>query len=259
MHLAAATTSYSFRATRPREWLRLELAPPLVDPEIHPSTGAQLKDVLIVEDHPFVAEAMRHMLTRSAADLDPFVCPDAQSTLRAIADPTKDWFRIFLDLDVPGAHGLSLAREIHQLGFHARCCVVTALDRQDLINEVRGMEFLGYLVKARPYDEFAEAVSQVFAGEPTFPEIGKSAKEPAIRLTRKQEQLLEFVRRGLSSKEIANMLFQSEGTINNCINAALKALGATSRTHAVAKALDLGLLSFNTSEAASPAQYRQSR
>ena len=199
------------------------------------------------------------MLTRSVADLDLFVCADARSTLIALADITKDWFRIFLDLDVPGAHGLSLAREIRHLGFHERCCVVSALDRQDLISEVRSMEFLGYLVKARPYVEFAEALGQVFAGESAFPDVVALSKGPAIRLTRKQEYLLDFVRRGLSSKEIANTVFQSEGTINNCINAAAKALGTTNRTHAVTKALELGLLTFNTSKAVSPAQYRQSR
>ena len=37
------------------------------------------------------------------------------------------------------------------------------------------------------------------------------------------------------------------------IYAALKALGVTSRTHAVAKALELGLLAFDTHDGESPA------
>jgi hypothetical protein len=37
------------------------------------------------------------------------------------------WFRIFLDLDVPGAYGLSLAKEVRQRGYADRCCVVSAL------------------------------------------------------------------------------------------------------------------------------------
>lgn len=216
-----------------------------------------VKSILIIEDHPFVAEAMSSMLVRSTADLEPVICPDAQSALMAIGDPTIDWFRIFLDLDVPGAHGLSLARDIHQLGFHVRCCVVTALDRQDFIHEVRGMGFLGYLVKARPYREFEATVNQVLAGKPTFPAADRSIQEPIVRLTRKQALLLEYVQRGLSSKEIASTLFQSEGTINNSINAAMKALDATSRTHAVARALELGLLSLSSREIASAAQYRR--
>jgi DNA-binding NarL/FixJ family response regulator len=216
-----------------------------------------VKSILIIEDHPFVAEAMSSMLVRSTADLEPVICPDAQSALMAIGDPTIDWFRIFLDLDVPGAHGLSLARDIQQLGFHVRCCVVTALDRQDFIHEVRGMGFLGYLVKARPYREFEATVNQVLAGQPTFPAADRSIQEPTVRLTRKQALLLEYVQRGLSSKEIASTLFQSEGTINNSINAAMKALDATSRTHAVARALELGLLTLSSREVASAAQYRR--
>lgn len=216
-----------------------------------------MKSVLIIEDHPFVAQAMSSMLVRCTSDIEPVICSDATSALIAIGDPSIDWHRVFLDLDVPGAHGLSLARDICQLGFHTRCCVVTALDRQDFIHEINAMGFLGYLVKARPYREFEETVNQVLAGKPTFPSVDRSRQEPAIRLTRKQALLLEYVRSGLSSKEIASALHQSEGTINNSINAAMRALDATSRTHAVAKALELGLLTLNTREVASAAQYRR--
>ena len=187
---------------------------------------------------------MCSMLMRCTLDLDVTSCPDATSAMHALEDPAMHWFRIFLDLDVPGARGLSLVREVQRLGLETRCCVVTALDRADLINEVRTMGFLGYLVKATPYDEFAAFVNQVLAGEHAFPEAGW-VKEPTTRLTKKQGQLLDCVRRGMSSKAIANTLFLSEGTINNNINAALKALGVTSRSHAVAKALELGLLTFN--------------
>ena len=201
--------------------------------------------MLIIEDHPLVGEAMRDVLARAAGDLDPILCHDAASALKAASDPRRNWFRIFLDLDVPGAHGLSLARELQRLDLHTRSCVVSGLDREHLIEEVKRLGFLGYIVKASPSAEFAKALGKVLDGEPAFPAMARAANQPSIRLTRRQEQMLDCVRRGMSSKEIARALFLSEGTVNNGITAAMKALQVTTRSHALARALELGLLGLH--------------
>jgi DNA-binding NarL/FixJ family response regulator len=207
-----------------------------------------LKPVLIVEDHPLVADAMSEALSRSVGDLEPFICFDASNARAAMSDRDKHWFRIFLDLDVPGARGLSLAREFHSHHLQARCCVVSGFDRADLIDEVRELGFLGYIVKATASAEFAQALSAVVAGERSFPALNRAANHLAMRLTRRQEDLLDCLRRGMSSKETAVALFLSEGTVNNGITAAMKALEVTNRTHAVSKAIDMGLLGPHMSD-----------
>lgn len=215
-------------------------------PRCLPSSGAKLKSVLLVEDHPLVAEVMKEFLLAWGGELRPQVCGDAVSTRSALSDKSQQWFRIFLDLDVPGAYGLSLPREVQRAGLQASCCVVTAFDKLDMIAEVRSMGFLGYIVKAMPYGQFVGAIAKVLAGERTFPETTGVAAHAATRLTKRQEQLLDCVRRGLSSKQIAAHCFLSEGTVNNTINAAMKALAVASRSHAVAKAIELGLLTISS-------------
>ena len=215
------------------------------------------RSVLIVEDHPLVGEAMRDVLARSADDLDPHLCPDAATAIAHLLDSQKTWFRIFLDLDVPGANGLSLAKQICELKLQSRCCIVSGLDRPHLIDEVRRLGFLGYIVKAIPLTDFARALGDVLAGRAAFPPATVMSNEPVIRLTRRQEQLLDLVRRGLSSKEIARALFLSEGTVNNGITAAMKALHVTSRSHALAKAFELGLLRVVSSDFAETRRRQQ--
>ena len=221
-------------------------------PLVAHAVAASTRPVLIVEDHPLVGEAMRDVLARSAGDLEPHLCLDAPAALKEVSDPNRNWFRIFLDLDVPGAHGLSLAREIRGLGLHARCCIVSGSDKQHLIEEARRLGFLGYIVKAIPSAEFASALGRVLVGEVVFPSTTAAANQPLIRLTRRQEQLLDCVQRGMSSKDIARALFLSEGTVNNGITAAMKALSVTSRSHALAKAFELGLLGVNATHETAP-------
>ena len=202
-----------------------------------------MKPILIVEDHPLVAQATQDLVHRYARELQPVVCSDATETLRQLDDQRIEWFRILLDLDIPGAFGLSLAREVQQRGFHRRCCIVSAFARTDYIEELRSSGFLGYIVKAAPIAEFSEALARVIEGTPTFPAFPLAGRAANPRLTRRQTQLLDHVRQGHSSKQISALLHIAEGTINNHVAAILRALDVSTRAQAVAKAIELGLLS----------------
>ena len=201
-----------------------------------------MRPVLIVEDHPLVAEATGKLLARYGDDVTTVICSNAAQAIEKLQSPDRAWFRIFLDLDVPGAYGLSLAKEVRERGFADRCCVVSAFEKPDYIDEIKAWGFLGYIVKAVAVAEFTEALIKVLAGEPAFPSTPLIRRVVAIRLTRRQTHLLEFIQAGLSSKEIAAELVVTEGTVNNQVAAILQLFQASSRTHAVAKAIALGLL-----------------
>jgi DNA-binding NarL/FixJ family response regulator len=200
-----------------------------------------MRPVLIIEDHPLVAEATGKLLARYGDHVTPVICSNAAQAIEKL-DYGKDWFRIFLDLDVPGAYGLSLAKEVHQRGLANRCCVVSAFERADYIGEIRAWGFLGYIVKAVAVVEFTGALIKVLAGEPTFPATPLTRRVASTRLTRRQIQLLERIQAGLSSKEIADELHLAEGTVNNQVTSILHVFEVSSRTHAIARAIELGLL-----------------
>ena len=201
-------------------------------------------DVLIIEDHPFVAEATELMIARDHPTVATTVCDAAAPALLALKDARRSWHRVLLDLDVPGAHGLSLAKNIQELGFAPITCVVSATSRPEYIAQIRTLGFLGYIVKAVPADEYAAALVKVFLGERSFPGRPKTrAPKPPIRLTRRQVQVLQLVSQGYGSKHVAARLGLSEGTVNNHISAAMCTLGVKSRSHGIAKAIELGLLS----------------
>ena len=201
-----------------------------------------MKPILIVEDHPLVAEATGKLLAGFGEDIRTMICPDAAQAVEKLEDDRESWFRIFLDLDVPGARGLSLAREVQGRGLAGRCCVVSAFDKCEYIDEIRASGFLGYIVKAVTVAEFTAAVAKVLNSEPSFPSAPSGRRTPAIRLTRRQTQLLELVRLGLSSKQAAAELHIAEGTVKNQLSAILQVFEANTRTQAVAKAIELGLL-----------------
>lgn len=199
-----------------------------------------MKAVLIVEDHSIVAEAMRLELKSADADLGTVICRDAAMALAHLRRSGQSWHRIFLDLAIPGARGLSVAREIADAGHASICCIVTANDSQEFASEARALGFLGYILKACSFQSFQQAIHAVLQGQRQFPPMTRERR--SIELTNKQLIVLDLVRRGLSSKLIADKLHRTEGTINNTIAAAMRALDVTSRSHAISKAFDLGIL-----------------
>ncbi len=199
-------------------------------------------DALIVEDHGVVSGAMQDFIRRRAPSLNTLVCATAPEALAALAAPGRQWVRIFLDLDVPGALGLSLVQAIKDHGYGAQCCVVSATDREDFVTQVHALGCLGYVVKATRYEEFEAAIDRVLSGERSFPLAVRRANLAPVRLTQRQAEFLGFVRDGRTSKEIAASCGVSEGTVNNIVAAASHALGASTRAAAVATAVSLGLL-----------------
>lgn len=214
-----------------------------------------MKPVLIVEDHPLVAEATGKLLARCNDQISLMVCSNAVQTVERLDDANEPWFRIFLDLDVPGAYGLSLAREVQTRGLAGRCCIVSAFERREYVDEIRKSGFLGYIVKAVAVAEFTASVLEVLAGRPTFPVLVSGRRAQAIRITRRQAEMLKLIRQGLSSKEIAAALHIAEGTVNNHVAAILQIFDAGTRAQAVATAIELGLLenhSYDSSDARRP-------
>jgi DNA-binding NarL/FixJ family response regulator len=198
--------------------------------------------VLIVEDHPLVSDATRDLLLGDGGVREVEIAATAVEALALVSRVELSWDLILLDLDVPGAIGLSLARELAQRGLAGRTCIVTALSRLGYVEEAKRLGFLGFIAKASPLKTFSDELRRVLQGIQTFPDGERLTQRATPRLTRQQQRVLDLLSQGLSSKQMARVLDISEGTVNNHVNAMLRALGASSRLQAFSKAVQLGLI-----------------
>ncbi|WP_179405498.1 response regulator transcription factor [Burkholderia guangdongensis] len=198
-------------------------------------TRRNILPVLVVEDHPVVAMAIRMHLAKIDERLAVTVAASARSAVDTFRR-AADWFRVFVDLSVPGACDLSLVRRFHGLGAVGRCAIVTASTQVSLINDAKRLGVLAYIVKTMPVEDFHAALTCVINGEAVFPEIASDG-DPVNRLTRRQREVLSLLCCGYSSKRIADELNLAEGTVDNHVSNIMRVLGAQSRMHAVAKAI----------------------
>ena len=198
-----------------------------------------MRRMLIVEDHPLVAEYTCAQLRDWAMDIDVCHVCTASQAIQVLKDD-ENIFRIWLDLDVPGACGLSLVRDVHALGFAARAAVITANLNLQWQTEVANLGFLGYVPKATTVGQFKYAINEILHGRSYFEETSHNVRP--IRLTRRQIEILNLLPSGFGTKEMARRLNLTPGTVNNHITAILFALRAKSRTHAMAIGIEYGYI-----------------
>lgn len=129
---------------------------------------------------------------------------------------------VLLDLVLPDDNGLELLSIVQQRPRAARVVVLTAQTRPAVIKEAMARGAHGVVTKGAPLHELREAIERVSAGGVYHSsESSRLLREAAAlperdeRLTERQREILRYVARGLSSKEIATALTLSEKTVVN--------------------------------------------
>jgi DNA-binding NarL/FixJ family response regulator len=198
-----------------------------------------LNKVLIVESMPFVACALAGLLSGLGV-ASSVILGSAQEAIAAVESGDK-FDLLFVDLDAPGSYGLSLVRHFAGRGLQRRCVVLANPRHAQWVGQVKAMGALAYILKTAPLAEFRAAVAQALDGKGGFPETPAATDTP--RLTRRQQDIVGLLHRGYTSKKIASQLRLKTGTVDNHVTGLMRALNASSRTHAVAKAMALGYVS----------------
>jgi two-component system response regulator DesR len=101
----------------------------------------------------------------------------------------------------------------------------------------------GYLLKDVPSDSLADAVRKIHAGKIIVPpELVTQAWADNDPLSENERKVLRFSLEGHSTKEIADLILLSAGTMRNYLSEATSKLGAKNRIEAARIAKQKGWL-----------------
>jgi DNA-binding NarL/FixJ family response regulator len=176
--------------------------------------------VAIVEDQTIFREMLAEVLVRTGRIEIVGQYSTGESAEAALLQSVPDL--VLLDALLPDKRGIDVLRALKVKHPKLSAVLVTAHARPALVQEAVAAGARGVVSKTAPLHELAAAVDRVLHGGRYFCSVTSGLLADAVEspelsteLTPRQYKVVELVARGLSSKEIAEVLKISEKTVQN--------------------------------------------
>lgn len=200
--------------------------------------------VLLADDHNLVRDALKSYVERLEPSAQILTTESLDGAL-AVAARTEDLDLIILDLRMPGMNGLSGLKQMRALRPAVPVVIMSGAAGQEDVRGALELGAKGFLPKTLTGPALVSAIKLILAGERFVPfDALEGADEPALRnevapLTQREREVLGYLEKGWSNKEIARALDLQEVTIKLHIRGICRKLGAKNRTQAALKAQEL--------------------
>ncbi|MDT9544933.1 response regulator transcription factor [Lactobacillus jensenii] len=147
-----------------------------------------------------------------------------------------------LDIEMPKQSGLEIAKELRQQNYPGKIIILTTFARANYFKEALAQKVDGYLLKDSPSDSLVKAIRAILEGNTVFdPKLVSGVlNEIDNPLTKRELEILKMLEQVATTKELAQRLFLSEGTVRNYISSILSKTGTASRLEALNLARDKG-------------------
>jgi two-component system response regulator DesR len=198
--------------------------------------------ILLAEDQTMVREALASLLSLEE-DIEVVAQVDRGDAVLAAARDTHPDVAL-LDIEMPGADGISAARQLSEEMPGCAILILTTFGRPGYLRRAMESGARGFLLKDAPAKELAIAIRRTMAGERVVdPALAAQAlSEGKGPLSWREREILMASAAGSNIAEIATSLHLSEGTVRNHLSSAIQKLGARNRFEAARAAEAKGWL-----------------
>ena len=201
--------------------------------------------VLIVDDHPMVAEGIQSILETYDDILVVGTLGNGQDAVDRAADLAPDV--ILMDLNMPKLSGLSATEMLLERAPDTRILILSMHDSPEYISTALSHGAMGYILKDVPTDEIKQAIDTVMLGERYLCTGAKGSLEPKDgetreALTGREQTILLQLAQGKSNREVALALDISVRTVETHRKNIKRKLGISSTAGLTRYALEHGVL-----------------
>ena len=152
---------------------------------------------------------------------------------------------VVMDIYMPGLDGISATKKIKESVPEAKILILTTFETSDGIARALSHGASGAILKSAANDNLIDAIQTVAAGKEYIANDVRRLLDddpPITPLTPRQLEILTYVTRGLTNKEIASTLGIRVDSVGQNLSAIFTKLGATNRAEAIAIAMRKSLL-----------------
>ena len=209
--------------------------------------------VIIADDQTLFREGIKDILT---GEKWVEVVGEASDGVEAVALAKKlKPDVVLMDIKLPKMDGIEATRKIRETCPQVNVLMLSSFEDEAHVLDAIQAGANGYLSKMLPATELVNSIKTFTSEGLMIPQqlmgkllhglrkMGDTNVPSQATLTKTEIKIMDLLGKGLSNKELAKELNCSVKTIKNHLNSAFHKLGVSSRTEAVVKAIEKGLIS----------------
>lgn len=179
-------------------------------------------DLLILDDHKLFAEGLGNLLRSDESIHVTAIFNNGKSLLSYLKDNSTDI--LLIDLNMPDMDGFAVIEHLKASGSQLKCIILSTYADDKLINEAVKLGVDAYLLKDAEPDELIYTIKEVYEDRYQFStdHILKQTQPSTEftddflkkhQLSKREVEIIQLLKTGLTNQEIADSLFLSILTI----------------------------------------------
>jgi DNA-binding NarL/FixJ family response regulator len=186
--------------------------------------------ILIADDHPLTLQGTRSYVESFGYKVTD-TCSNGVAALNLIQLHHPDV--AILDINMPGLDGLDVAKKIRELRLKTKIVLLTMHNEITLYRKAREYGVCGYILKEHAQTELQQCLTDISRGEEyvdgslraglMVSQVGEDNE--LSKLTFSERKIVELIAQQKTSKQIAELLFLSEKTIEGHRSNIIEKLG----------------------------------
>lgn len=208
-----------------------------------------MASIVLVDDHVVVMDALHYLIDHTTPHKISGKFKNGGDFLKALENKQIEFEVAIIDIRLPDINGIDLVSHVKTHFPEAKVILLSMYHQSQFVYAGLKQGISGYLLKSSSGDELTRAIDCVLLDEIYLSaEVAKIIKQPQndiegeLSLTEREQEILELITYGFSSKEIADKLIIEVSTVDFHKKNLRQKMNVNKSVELVIKALELGLV-----------------
>jgi DNA-binding NarL/FixJ family response regulator len=176
--------------------------------------------IIIADDHTLFIHGLQLLLKEEKGIEIIDIAGNGKELLQVLEKNKPDL--VLLDLNMPVMNGLEAGRYIKMKYPGIKMIILSTYSEEHLVEKAKQTGFNGYLLKNCSREELLQAINMVINNQTSFPYFEPNANTSfeegdgflkQFNLTKRELEILRYIKNGLTNQQIADKLFLSVYTV----------------------------------------------